>query len=128
MRINYQSPESLTARLGDLGVGAVFRFPDSKGTPYMRLDMDGAELLHMLKFRSDKRAFVDYIVCKDENYYLWGEGESKFDMQEYFNDEAECEELLVYLDLATGYIWCSHCNEQVVILNAELTVTDERSA
>lgn len=127
MKIKRVTPESYTARLGELSKGTVFRFKDSD-TPYMALSCitgDEIKAMHKQRYGVAKDMLGD-IEMYDENLYIWEENGHNLDQDAYLND-GEDEELIAYIRLVDGTIQLSHKHEIVIPLTAELIVQDMRS-
>ena len=126
MKIKRVTPESYTARLGELSKGTVFRFKNCD-TPYMILSCitgDEIKAMHKQRYGVAEDMLGD-IEIYDKNLYIWDENDD-LDEDEYLN-AGEDEELIAYVHLVDGTIQLSHRHEIVIPLTAELTVQDMRS-
>lgn len=127
MKIKHLTPAPYTTHLENLSRGQVFRFKNSN-SPYMALSYSGDEIKAVYKHRHGGiEELLGDIEIIDANLYIWSDNdETELKADEYLHQN-EDEELIAYLDLASGRVFLSHRREVVIPLEAELTVSDMRS-
>ena len=127
MKIKHLTPTPYTVKLETLSRGTVFRFEKSS-VPCMILPYTGDEIKAIYKQRHGSiEEMIDDIEILNENLYVWNENnEEELDQNEYLH-HGEDTELVAYIVLATGKVCLSHMRENVIPLEAELTVEDMRS-
>lgn len=124
MNIKHISPKDYTKKLGQTNKGEVFRFANSS-TPYMRIQYDGNEIFDAYHHYYDlEDAIADSIRVFDEDLYQWLNDTLDY---EYYQDDSVLKQMCGYVNLATGEVFMSHQEEEIVVVRAELTIEDMRS-
>jgi hypothetical protein len=124
MNIKHITPKACTKKLEQTNKGEVFRFANSS-TPYMRIQYDGNEIFDAYHHYYDlEDAIADSIQVFDKDLYQWNDNTLDY---EYYQDDSVLTQMCGYVNLATGEVFMSHQDEEVVVVRAELTIEDVRS-
>ena len=124
MNIKHITPKSYSKKLGQTEKGEVFRFANSP-TPYIRIQFDGNEIFNAYHHYYDlEDAIGDSTEVFNEDLYEWqdeGEGPLNF---EYYQDDEVLKQMCGIVNLATGEVFMSHQDEEIISVRAELTIED----
>lgn len=101
--------------LGDIAIGTTFTFPENHRIN-MLIPLKSEQL-----FNATKDEFVDLIVAYEMDLYaLADEIDEILDEEYYLSSQNNRQNLCVYIDLSSGYIYCSHQYEEIIPVEAEL--------
>lgn len=121
MNIKHITPKSYTKKLGQTQKGEVFRFANSS-TPYMRIQYDGNEVFDAYHHYYDlEDAICDSVQVFDEDLYQWNNDTLDY---EYYQDDSVLKQMCGYVNLATGGVFISHQDEEIISVRANLTIED----
>lgn len=121
MNIKHITPKAYTKKLGQTDRGEVFRFANSS-TPYMKIQYDGNEVFDAYHHYYDlEDAIADSIQVFDEDLYEWDNDTLDY---EHYQDDSVLKQMCGYVNLATGGVFISHQDEEIVAVRAELTIED----
>ena len=121
MNIKHITPQSCIKKLGQITRGEVFRFVNSS-TPYMRIQYDGNEIFDAYHHYYDlEDAIEDSIKVFTEDLYEWNEEGINY---EHYQDDDVLRQMCGYVNLATGGVFMSHQDEEVITVRANLTIED----
>jgi hypothetical protein len=119
--IKQNNPTPKSMMLSNVPVGELFRFKGRSGV-YLKLHWDGEDYLRLYSYAHDGiNSMLEDTQTFTANLYVWNaEDEDELDI-EYYEDKAD--ELRPYYDFDSKCIMFSAFNEEVELLNGELTVS-----